>query len=75
MTYIVETENAHDAISFGRDIEVLIDKVTNITENQIRVETNIGNFVCESFEDADANVYMKVYELKGSWQDLATFRI
>jgi hypothetical protein len=40
-------------------------KVTHICDDKILVMSDVGNFVCEAFEDGDALVYMKVYPLVG----------
>lgn len=64
MTYISENIDFHDAISM-RYNDVIIDSISYLTNNSALVKTNVGNFVCENFENFDGEVYMKVYEFLG----------
>tara|TARA_R110000868_G_scaffold209825_1_gene459688 strand:- start:803 stop:1009 length:207 start_codon:yes stop_codon:yes gene_type:complete len=63
--FITKEYDFHDAICKFLNVavdDVLIDKVLTISNHDDRnmVETSRGLFYCESFEDLDANVYMKV---------------
>ncbi|CAB4124516.1 hypothetical protein UFOVP58_6 [uncultured Caudovirales phage] len=63
MTYIAQTYDFYDALKVKQpDLE--IKTTSRITDNQYLVETERhGNFVCESFEDDAATIYMKVYNI------------
>jgi hypothetical protein len=63
MTYVTQTYDFYEALKVKYpDSE--IKTTSRITDNQYLVETVLhGNFVCESFEDADAKIYMKVYNI------------
>ena len=64
MTYVSENFDFHDAISM-RYNNVDITSIIHLTRNSALVKTNVGNFVCETFENFDGEVYMKVYEFLG----------
>jgi hypothetical protein len=69
--YVTQNYDFHDAIRVSPDIhlgkyeDLVIYKVDAITDSQSLVRTSEGTFVCESFEDKDATVYMKVYPFIG----------
>ena len=43
-------------------IKVDLIKVDHVTPSSSIVETSHGTFFCETFEDLDANIYMKVFD-------------
>ena len=62
MTYIAQTYDFHVAISkMHQNLDIY--STERITDNQYLINSNRGKFVCESFEDDNACVYMKVYEV------------
>ena len=63
MTYVTQTYDFYDALKVKHP-DAEIKSTSRITDNQYLVETNRhGSFVCESFENDDAKVYMKVYNI------------
>jgi hypothetical protein len=63
MTYVTQTYDFYEALK-AKYPDSEIKTTSRITDNQYLVETDQhGNFVCESFEDADAKIYMKVYNI------------
>ena len=67
MAYVTQTYDFYEAITRCWDPEskknstLAITNVEVITDNQYLVNTTHGKFMCESFEDKSATVYMKVY--------------
>jgi hypothetical protein len=63
MTHVTQTYDFYDALKVKHpDVEIIT--TSRITDNQYLVETVLhGSFVCESFENDDAKVYMKVYNI------------
>lgn len=61
MDYVSKSFDFHDAISKYYD-DVNIISIVNLTNKSTLVKTNVGTFVCETFETTDGEVYMNVYE-------------
>lgn len=36
-----------------------------VSDDKLLVTTDHGRFLCESFEDADANIFLKIYPVVG----------
>ena len=63
MTYVTQAYDFYNALTVKHP-DVEIKTTSRITDNQYLVETVLhGNFVCESFENDNAKVYMKVYNI------------
>jgi len=66
MTFITQEYDFFDAIIKKMNLAskkyngFAIDKVIPILDNASIVKTTHGNFHCESFEDNNKNIYMKV---------------
>jgi hypothetical protein len=64
--YITQEYDFFEAITKNKNLEspkykdFNITKVTHILDNAAIVETTHGKYWCEGFEDANANIYMKV---------------
>jgi hypothetical protein len=67
MTYITKEYDFHDAIFNGfvnvRPDDFNILNTKRITDSQYEVKTTHGIFICESFENDEATVYMRVTPL------------
>jgi len=64
--YVTEGFDFHDAIYAGvwrQSAGFNITSVSVIDDKSAIVKTTHGKFYCESFEDKDANVYMKVFPI------------
>jgi len=59
--YVTENYDFYDAIysRIREDFEIISTK--EILNNSAIVSTTKGRFYCETFEDKNANIYMKVY--------------
>lgn len=65
--YVTKEYDFHNAISKNIDVidnnEFVINTVDVITDNSSIIKTTYGDFLCESFEDVNASVYMKVFPI------------
>ena len=63
MSYVTNTYDFHAAIQIQFNEDVFVTGSTPITASMSKVDTNLGYFLCESFE-ANGEIYMKVTEYK-----------
>ena len=67
MSYVTQEYDFYNAIMKGLGLgevatedDLLIDKVLTVGDNRAIVYTSHGTFCCETFEDAEANIFMRV---------------
>lgn len=64
MSVVVKEYDFHTAITKALGVVdpavVIINKCTELSDSCMIVDTNVGSFMCESYGDAEQNVYMKV---------------
>jgi hypothetical protein len=66
VAYVTKNYDFGEAIDVGLNRvkgTTIIKGVNEINDNSCIVNTDFGNFYCESFEDKNANVYMKVFPI------------
>lgn len=71
--YVTKHYDFHDAIYegvFRQSHKFNVLSVNEINNNSAIVETTHGTFYCESFEDKEANTYMKVFPILAQQNDI-----